>query len=111
DCQRRYPDRRGRGGGNAPVRRRWRDDWPRLLWPTVVPRAGGALPAHRAPVARSASVAPESYIVRALSRYSRAFWRPRRRPTGPQARLLVLARPAWLSGVSGGGEPVARCRV
>ena len=39
------------------------------------------------------------------------FRRPRRGPSGAQARILVLARPAWFGGIPRGDEPAARCRI
>ena len=98
--QRRHPDRGRRRRRAAPLRRRRRDDRPRLLRPALVSGPGRAFPAHRRSACRSRRWRAQKAIL--LAHYHAMlghFGTRRRRAARPQARRLVLARPAWLGGV------------
>ena len=99
DRQRRHPDRGGRGRGAAPVRRRRRDDRPRLLRPAVVPGAGGALPAHRRPPAGTVAGRSRKHHARPLRCDARAISAATpacasRASTSPGTRAACPARPS-----------------
>ena len=90
--QRRHPDARRTPRRRSAVRRRWRDDRPRLLWPPLVPAPGDAFLAHRGvladpPLAEQIAIVLGHYAAM-LSHYgSEPGVRDR-----PQAYRLVLAR-------------------
>ena len=90
----------GRRRGAAPLRRRRRDDRPRLLRPAVVPRPGRPFPAHRRAPPPIRRWRRRRRIL--LSHYDAmldAFRHRGRAAARAQAPVLVFARPARLGRV------------
>ena len=111
DRQRRYRDRGGRRRSAAPLRRGRADDRSRLL------RHGrGSSPRWCTSCAPARVCRSRRWHGRKpwLQNHYRSIldllWQPCRRSSGPQARVLVLARPARVGRVPRRDEPVDRCR-